>query len=82
MEQKNIELYPRIVYNDGIELRLSRREQLKFSNVKPYINTSDMNMDGKDEVVKLSEGQALLMLEKLARHVRCYVKKKTEENDD
>jgi len=80
MEQKNIELYPRIVYNDGIELRLSRREQLELS--KPYINTSDMNMDGKDEVVKLSEGQALLMLEKLARHVRCYVKKKTEENDD
>lgn len=80
MEQKNIELYPRIVYNDGIELRLSRREQLEFS--KPYINMSDMNMDGKDEVVKLSEGQALLMLEKLARHVRCYVKKKTEENDD
>jgi hypothetical protein len=82
MEQKNIELYPRIVYNDGIELRLSRREQLKFSNVKPYINTSDMNMDGKDEVVKLSKGQALLMLEKLARHVRYYVKEKTEENDD
>ena len=80
MEQKNIELYPRIVYNDGIELRLSRREQLELS--KPYINTSDMNMDRKDEVVKLSEGQALLMLEKLARHVRCYVKKKTEENDD
>jgi len=80
MEQKNIELYPRIVYNDGIELRLSRREQLEFS--KPYINMSDMNMDGKDEVVKLSEGQALLMLEKLARHVRCYVKEKTEENDD
>ena len=80
MEQKNIELYPRIVYNDGIELRLSRREQLDFS--KPYINTSDMNMDGKDEVVKLSKGQALLMLEKLARHVRYYVKEKTEENDD
>jgi len=80
MEQKNIELYPRIVYNDGIELRLSRREQLEFS--KPYINMSDMNMDGKDEVVKLSEGQALLMLEKLARHVRYYVKEKTEENDD
>jgi len=80
MEQKNIELYPRIVYNDGIELRLSRREQLELS--KPYINTSDMNMDGKDEVVKLSEGQALLMLEKLARHVRYYVKEKTEENDD
>tara|TARA_Y100000310_G_scaffold341609_2_gene441313 strand:- start:1900 stop:2142 length:243 start_codon:yes stop_codon:yes gene_type:complete len=80
MEQKNIELYPRIVYNDGIELRLSRREQLEFS--KPYINTSDMNMDGKDEVVKLSKGQALLMLEKLARHVRYYVKEKTEENDD
>lgn len=80
MEQKNIELYPRIVYNDGIELRLSRREQLEFS--KPYINTSDMNMDGKDEVVKLSEGQALLMLEKLARHVRYYVKEKTDENDD
>ena len=80
MEQKNIELYPRIVYNDGIELRLSRREQLDFS--KPYINTGDMNMDGKDEVVKLSEGQALLMLEKLARHVRYYVKEKTEENDD
>jgi len=80
MEQKNIELYPRIVYNDGIELRLSRREQLELS--KPYINTSDMNMDGKDEVVKLSEGQALLMLEKLARHVRYYVKEKTDENDD
>ena len=80
MEQKNIELYPRIVYNDGIELRLNRREQLEFS--KPYINTSDMNMDGKDEVVKLSKGQALLMLEKLARHVRYYVKEKTEENDD
>lgn len=80
MEQKNIELYPRIVYNDGIELRLSRREQLEFS--KPYINMSDMNMDGKDEVVKLSEGQALLMLEKLARHVRYYVKEKTDENDD
>jgi len=80
MEQKNIELYPRIVYNDGIELRLSRREQLEFS--KPYINTSDMNMDGKDEVVKLSKGQALLMLEKLARHVRYYVKEKTDENDD
>ena len=80
MEQKNIELYPRIVYNDGIELRLSRREQLELS--KPYINTSDMNMDGKDEVVKLSKGQALLMLEKLARHVRYYVKEKTDENDD
>jgi hypothetical protein len=80
MEQKNIELYPRIVYNDGIELRLSRREQLELS--KPYINTTDMNMDGKDEVVKLSEGQALLMLEKLARHVRYYVKEKTDENDD
>ena len=80
MEQINIELYPRIVYNDGIELRLSRREQLEFS--KPYINTSDMNMDGKDEVVKLSKGQALLMLEKLARHVRYYVKEKTDENDD
>ena len=80
MEQKNIELYPRIVYNDGIELRLSRREQLEFS--KPYINTSDMNMDGKDEVVKLSKGQALLMLEKQARHVRYYVKEKTDENDD
>ena len=80
MEQKNIELYPRFVYNDGIELRLSRREQLEFS--KPYINTSDMNMDGKDEVVKLSKGQALLMLEKLARHVRYYVKEKTDENDD
>ena len=80
MEQKNIELYPRIVYNDGIELRLNRREQLEFS--KPYINTSDMNMDGKDEVVKLSKGQALLMLEKLARHVRYYVKEKTDENDD
>lgn len=80
MEQKNIELYPRIVYNDGIELRLSRREQLELS--KSHINTSDMNMDGKDEVVKLSEGQALLMLEKLARHVRYYVKEKTDENDD
>ena len=80
MEQKNIELYPRIVCNDGIELRLSRREQLKLS--KSHINTSDMNMDGKDEVVKLSEGQALLMLEKLARHVRYYVKEKTDENDD
>lgn len=80
MEQKNIELYPRIVYNDGIELRLSRREQLELS--KSHINTTDMNMDGKDEVVKLSEGQALLMLEKLARHVRYYVKEKTDENDD
>ena len=76
MEQKSVEIYPRIVYSHGSELRLNRAAQKELSLVRPYICLADMNMDGEDEVIKLSEGQALQMLERLAGFVRRNVAEK------
>lgn len=68
-----VDLYPRIVQG---EIRLHRREQFALSNVKPFIDKSHMNMDGDDEVIPLTRGEALLMIERLAEYVR------TEEKTD
>jgi hypothetical protein len=66
MDDKPFETYPRIIYNDGILLKLSRKEYLEASDVKPFIDTRNMYMDATDEVIKLSRAQALTMIEKLA----------------
>lgn len=71
--------YPRVVYDNGIQLRISRIAELsRDSGPQPYIDLNDLNMEGSDEVIPLTRGEALMLMESLARYVR--FEEKTNEN--